>query len=436
MITKVARVILKYVLLIVFYILLIDCQAFACRRTMILSGECSLNDQLIKENCIYLVGKAFDLKGETIEMPNNCCLKFEGGRIDNGTIVGLNTEVISDRNNIFARVAILGTWSNTVVYSEWLDFIFEEKVDNAINFRNLMQLCNGEKMTHLYMQSGTLFCSVASAEYQEVSNISVPSNVYWHNSATICQLATDISKSSLVLLHKSTNVTIEGGEFVGDVKNHLGSIGEWGHGIKLAGASNVVLRNLVSREFWGDGIDLLEGEYNGTIRAGIGPCENITIDNVKCILNRRQGISIEAARKVVIRYSEFAYTGKIKMTAPGCGVDIEPWCANEVKIQEVRFYNCFIHDNNPLRDFCLEPNSQSISRKKFGGNQLVNKIDISKCQTGRIYLHGANTVTINDCVIEEISHYSHGQNIIINSCTIKKKNDLGGKIGLTMKKCK
>ena len=433
--TRELRVVLKSFISIVLYVCLLEFQAFAYRQKIILTGESDLTGQLIKENCVYLVRKVYDLKGETLEIPNKCVLNFEGGTIKNGTIIGHNTEIVSDRSNIFVHVSLLGTWSNTVVFSEWLDFVPSEKVDNAVNFRNLMSLCNGEKMTHLYMQSGVYYCSVASAESKEESNIKVPSNVYWHNAATIRQLSTDIRKSSLVLLHKSFNVTIDGGEFVGDVKSHIGNKGEWGHGIKLAGASNVVLRNLISREFWGDGIDLIEADYVSSIAAGVGLCNSITLDNVKCLYNRRQGLSIEAAQNVVIKKSEFAFTGKYGFTEPGCGVDIEPWCNNEVKIKNIRFYDCNIHDNSNKRDFCIEANHKYFDKNTPPGKLPVNRIIVNNCKMGKLYIFAVNTVSFNNCVIEDICLYSYGDRVKMKGCTIRKHSGVKGSKGLTMRRC-
>ena len=331
-----------------------------CYTKVVLKKNASLQSQLKKENVTYLVKYNFDLKGVQVSIPKGCKLNFLGGRFSNGVIRGNGTEVSAEKVRILENITLLGSWLNKNVYSEWLDFVEGKRVDNARNFRNLMLLCTSREMTHLYMQKGVFWCSVKTGS----SNIKVPSNVYWHNSATLRQLPANYPKYSFVLLHKSNNVTIDGGEFVGDVKPHTGTEGEWGHGIKVAGATNVVLKNMVSREFWGDGIDLIEADYVSSIRAGVGPCNDIIIDNVKCLYNRRQGLSIEAAKNVVVRNSEFAFTGMFKLTEPGCGVDIEPWCKNEEKINNIQFINCYVHDNNPKRDFCLEPNLQYYNRTK------------------------------------------------------------------------
>lgn len=430
MIKELHRNTLFFFILIIFT-LFCSTEGYCCNE-VVLKQSANVQSQMKRENVTYVVKYHFDLKGSEISIPKYSHLKFLGGSFSDGTIKGNVTEVIAGHYRIFTKMTLAGSWVNKMVYSDWLDFEEGEKVDNARNFQNLMLLCAGDKMTHLYMQQGVFYCSVVTGS----SNIKVPSNVYWHNSASIRQLSTDSPKFGFVLLQKCDNVTIDGGEFVGDVQSHIGSDGEWGHGIKVAGATNVVLKNLVSREFWGDGIDLIEANYVSSIDAGVGPCDGVTIDNVKCLYNRRQGMSIEAAKNVVVKNSEFAYTGKYKMTAPGCGVDIEPWCKNEEKIYNLKFENCYIHDNNPIRDFSVEPNCQHNGNKKGPQYAPVNKVVINKCRTGNLFIHGANDVVFNQCDIDDISRYDNGYSIKMNDCTIKKQSGLKSRTGLTMKQCK
>ena len=405
--------------------------ADACHKRIVVYNTLDWVKQFSTKEATYVILKEFDLKGKTLTIPDNSNLLFNGGKIKNGSIQGRNTSIEAKKACVFENITLLGTWKNKTVYSEWLDFVEGQRVDNVRNFRNLMLLCKSDVMTHLYMQIGVFYCSVLTG----TSNIIVPSNVYWHNSATICQLPTESPKYGFILLYRSNNVTIDGGEFVGDVQSHLGKEGEWGHGIKLAGASKVVLRNLTCREFWGDGIDLIEAEYVGSINAGVGICDNITIDNVKCLYNRRQGMSIEAAQNVIVKDSEFAYTGGYLMTPPGCGVDIEPWCRNEKKIENIRFEDCYIHDNNPQRDFSVEPNCQYNGRKKNLEELPINKVVVNKCRMGSLFIHGANTVSFNNCFVDDITRYDNGYNIRMNRCTIKRRTGINSTLGLTMTKC-
>lgn len=419
-------------LMITILLLAFSLNAEACHKRVVLYGTDERWMEKVKiENTTYVVKDCLDLKGVTLTLPSNCVLAIDGGYLKNGCVKGDNTQIDAKNCLVFKDVTLAGTWDNKTVYSEWLDFVENEKIDNARNFKNLMLLCKSDAMTHLYMQEGTFYCSVVTGS----SNIIVPSNVYWHNSATVCQLPTDSQRYGFVLIRKVSNVTIDGGEFVGDVKNHTGKDGEWGHGIKVAGSSNVVLKNLVSREFWGDGIDLIEGDYVSSIVAGVGICDKITIRNVKCLYNRRQGFSIEAAQNVVVNNSEFAFTGKYKMTEPGCGVDIEPWCKNEKKIDNILFYNCYVHDNNPQRDFCVESNLQYYDKRKDPGYAPVNNIFINKCRMGRLCVLWANTVTFNRCDINEISIFNFGHNIKMEKCRVGNLTNIKKKNGLTVIKC-
>ena len=415
---------------IILVVLTLDAEA--CRKKVVLNGaDKNWHNKVCSENTDYVIKNCIDLNGSTLTIPDNCCLVFDGGVFQNGMLEGKHTNVSAGKTLIFKDVTLTGSWNNGRVYSEWLDFIEGEKVDNACNFKNLMLLCKSDVMTHLYMQEGTYYCSVVTGS----SNIIVPSNIYWHNLATICQLPTDSPKYGFVLIRKSNNVTIDGGVFVGDVKSHTGKDGEWGHGIKVAGASNVVLKNLVSREFWGDGIDLIEGEYVSSIASGVGICDHITINNVKCLYNRRQGLSIEAAQNIIVNNSEFAYTGKFNISEAGCGVDIEPWCKNEKKIENIIFYKCYIHDNNPKRDFCVEANLQYYDKSKDPGYAPINKIVVKKCRIGKLYVLWANTVVFNCCEIEKISTFNFGYNVKMEKCRIGNLASIKKKKGLMVIKC-
>ena len=411
-------------------LMLLSLDAEACRKKVVLDGvDNNWRKNVCSENTDYVIKNCLDLNGGILTIPDNCSIVFDEGLFQNGLLEGNHTNVSAGKILIFKNVTLMGSWANEKVYSEWFDFIEGKKVDNARNFKNLMLLCKSDVMTHLYMQEGVYYCSVVTGS----SNIIVPSNVYWHNMATICQLPTDSPRYGFVLIRKSNNVTIDGGLFVGDVKSHLGKNGEWGHGIKVAGASNVVLKNLVSREFWGDGIDLVEGEYVSSIAAGVGICDGITIHNVKCLSNRRQGLSIEAARNVTVSDSEFANTGEYGMVEPGCGIDIEPWCNNELKINNIRFKNCNVHDNNPRRDFCVEANLQYLKQTRNPKYTPANNIIVENCRIGKLYILWTNTVTFKKCNIECISNFKYGYKVKMETCKVGKLSKFWSLKGLLKK---
>lgn len=87
-----------------------------------------------QHNTIYEIRYDFDLNGETIEMQEGCTLKFNGGSLSNGNVVGNNTIIESFPIQIFKNISILGTW-NCVSYSEWFDNI--QSIFNKSTFTNI-----------------------------------------------------------------------------------------------------------------------------------------------------------------------------------------------------------------------------------------------------------------------------------------------------------
>lgn len=355
-----------------------------------LKQNTNLNQVLRNSYTTFIVDESLDLHGTSIVLPFRSTLSFTtNGSINNGQIIGNSSLIKAGTSQIFNNIQIGGNWRNTKVYSQWFKFKDGQENNNDV-FAQLMQLCGGNQLTHFYMQKGTYY---VSAIYRSAP-ILIPSNVYWHNEANIKMLPTDLEWYNIVYLNKSTNVTIDGGRFMGDVEHHKGNSGEWGHGIKCGGASNVVIKNVTCSHCWGDGIDLIEGLDNN--KKPTYNCNNIVIDNVKCLNNRRQGISIEAASNVKILNSEFAYTGFPKYTSPGAGLDIEPWTDNLNKVWNVTVVNCKFYDNKGL-DVQCEPNIKK--RESFA--TLRNDIFFSKCEIGSMRIQYTKDVVLKKCRISE-----------------------------------
>jgi len=272
-----------------------------------------------------------------------------------------------------------------------------------------MNLCFGDEFTHFYLDQGEFFVSAIPSS----APIIVPSNVYWHNDAVIQMLPNAYVKYNLVLILKSKNVTIDGGVFIGDVKEHTGNEGEWGHGIKCSGASNIRLLNLTCKEFWGDGIDIIEALDNNN-EASIN-CKNVTIKNVKSLYNRRQGLSIEAGSNIKIEDSEFAYTGQIKYTIPAAGIDIEPWSDNKDKVWNVYIINSYLHDNSGF-DLKCEPNvMRGESFKTLKNNIVVKKSKVGKCRVFYTY-----HIKISDCDLYSYFEVTNSDDVIVSRSFIKQ----------------
>lgn len=111
--------------------------------------------------------------------------------------------------------------------------------------------------------------------------------------------------------------------------------GEWRHGISLRKCNNFLIKNVKIYDTGGDGI-YISGTYKGTFS------ENIHIENVTCVNNKRQGMSIISAKDVVVKNSIFRDTYG---TLPGAGLDIEPNSKLD-RIENIKFYDCIFKNND------------------------------------------------------------------------------------------
>lgn len=65
------------------------------RRNMVDGVNVLTQEMMSKPNTRYIIQYDFDLRGETINVPDNCILHFVGGSLNNGKIVGEDTKVLN-----------------------------------------------------------------------------------------------------------------------------------------------------------------------------------------------------------------------------------------------------------------------------------------------------------------------------------------------------
>lgn len=392
---------------------------FLIAKEIVIEDNMPIQSQFVSPDVSYIIRNRIDLSHTQLMLPLRSKLVFLGdGYFSNGELYGQESEIQADDNCIFRNIKVSGSWNNKIVYSSWFDL--NEETDETAKIESILLLCEGDSYTHLHFHKGKYFVSALNLS----APIIVPSNVYWHNEATFQLMPNNYQKYSLVLVDKSINVTIDGGFFVGDLESHLDVKGEWGHGIKCRGVKNLIIRNLVCEKFWGDGIDLIEG-INSKGEAIIN-CENVFIDNVKCLYNRRQGLSIEAANDIIIRKSEFAYTGVLNNTPPSAGIDIEPWIGNCEKIKNIVIDSCLFHDNIGY-DFKCEPNV----RLKEKNDKIGNKIEVKNSTMRTFRAYYANEITISNSRISSCLWILHSNNVnIVNTFInrIKRSNAINVRI--------
>lgn len=159
------------------------------------------------------------------------------------------------------------------------------------------------------------------------------------------------------------NVEISGGKIVGDRDQHMGTEGEWGHGVMIKACNQVTVRNMHISNCWGDGIDI--GGKSGQ-KSPLKQSDDVVISNVICTNNRRQGLSITEAKNIQVWNSEFNNTNG---TAPQCGIDIEPARGNDA--QNIHIENCSMLNNHAYGILVFKRiKNVTIKNCKMAGNSL------------------------------------------------------------------
>lgn len=92
-----------------------------------------LSEQMNLINTIYDIRYDFDLDGETLTIPENCVLKFEGGSLLNGSVICNDTKIVNQSDSfVFNNADITGSLKNDHLVGDW--FIGDrDNADTGIN---------------------------------------------------------------------------------------------------------------------------------------------------------------------------------------------------------------------------------------------------------------------------------------------------------------
>ena len=399
---------------------------------VILRKNKSFAEQVTKENTIYEIRYNFDLNGQEITIPERCILKFDGGSISNGTINGNSSIIISESILIFKNIIISGTWLVPNIYQSWFNFDLTELADNRNNFKNLIQLTNADIINTVFFNSGTYYTKVYEQEnINEEALFLLNSNTTLHlNDCVIKTIPFKYTNKKIILIKNANNVNIYGGHLLGDADLHdydetVSSTHEHSHGIKIGhNSQNIIINNTIIEKFTGDGIEIID--------SGENMINNIQITNVICDANNRQGISIESGKNIYIKNSQFINTSSIHVTAPGCGLDIEPWIKG-VHIENVYIENCVFENNKG--NVIIQPNLLEDDKVFYENNisiskSIINHITIDNCNTikineiknvGGIKLRNTKNIDISNVNIELLEIYEILENLSLVKCSISDR---------------
>ena len=139
---------------------------------VILRKETSLALQMTKENTIYEIRYNFDLNGDTLTVPSGCVLKFNGGKISNGVIVGNNTVIDSPLVQIFDNIEFSGTYLLNEIPITWFGAkTNDETYDNSPCIKSAILLSNLNNVP-VKIPAGRFYC-LTPIEFQHSTTITV-----------------------------------------------------------------------------------------------------------------------------------------------------------------------------------------------------------------------------------------------------------------------
>lgn len=215
-------------------------------------------------NTIYEIRYDFDLNGAEITIHEGCLLKFQGGSLNNGILIGDNTSIKAEENIIFNKIGIKGTWKQNIISSAWFN-IWDEKDSTSI----LQAIFNlqSDFYTNIINIYGTYNVDTAIP-------IKLSSNTTLAlNSSKICVIGNNYARKVLFHIDNKKNIIIRGGTLIGDCVTHVKSSetssDEWNHLIKISGSSNIYLEGISIKNATGDGIDLIDTYEEKTIPTNI-----------------------------------------------------------------------------------------------------------------------------------------------------------------------
>lgn len=407
-----------------------------------------------KPNTIYIIEYDYCLADQTIEVPENCVLDFQGGSLRNGCVCGNKTKISSKKDcMIFGdQIEIQGNWKVKDIYDGWFYFndsseyvsnnlikqifaLSDDSFYNVIHFDedrtyriSLQYNGNANLGTHIRPNYAKLY----TKEYSFLRVFDVfTSNTHWIMNNRIQMLSTNQGAYMLFYIEDKENITITGsGSILGEARSHSYSVpfvdnstyyGEYGEVLMFASCNNIILRDLTIGESFGDGIAIVPKivKYISSTEGIIGPpCKNVEIDNVKILYNRRNGIWTAGHNvKLVNCYFEGNGSDEIRGTAPRCGIDFE---SDYININKNA-----VNKNTVMSNCTFYRNKYDVSSFDCTNEDSTEYgVVINNCMfTAPLRINRTYWLKFNNCYIPQLSSHDNGvgswiysKNVVYENC--------------------
>ena len=296
-------------------------------------------EQVIKANTIYEIRYDFDLNGKEITIPESCVLKFNGGKLGNGTLVGDNTKVNCDPYfTIFNKIIIKGNFLIERLTPQNFGAVADGTFDCSGIFKQLEEL-----PYNVFIPRGLY----------KVNNLKIKNSKEWHFEAS--GSTTHWFNENCAKILTSTGVAINGGPIIynllvkynGDVTD----ISKRGTGISLTSHWAEIHRAFVSN-------------FNvGILLGGTDHCDYTRLYNVNSWYNYYAGIKIDYSDRAQVNFISI-----FDCNSGSNGVDVHN---KEVEPNITRGFGIYLN----------------------GGNSIyINNADVSSNECAGIYIDTPTTL--------------------------------------------
>lgn len=308
-----------------------------------------ITDVITDIDTLYVIKNKFDLNGETLEIPSGCILDFQGGYIDNGTIVGDDTKVLYVGTPLGKDLVIEGTWNIPVIESSIV-----ELSSNHRELKKLIALSSNTYFNVIHIVPGTW--KVTFESFGE-EFFSLKNNTKFVVDGNIVVQPNGFESYRVITATEKKNIEVCGcGVVSGDADNHdytqqqRSGTHEWGHCLSFYFCENLFIHDLNVENATGDGFNA--GGNNIVLRSiyakhcgrqGLtisGPSENILIENCKfediyrtlpkAAIDVEPNLDTERVKNLIVR----------NVSAYDCYGGIQVWRTDGALIENVWFERC------------------------------------------------------------------------------------------------
>ena len=244
------------------------------------------------DNTKYVIKWDYDLNGQTITVPKNCILEFDGGTLKNGTIIGQDTVInnIGDLNNIFGR--------NLVKSGSWRDHFAREggsenKPYNPESFSGMGRVCLNQNIINVGGVDKNVLTQ--NAFYKDGPNETrVP------NTNTVFVVEYDFVITDDIEIPADSVLEFNGGSITGDGEHTLTL-----NGAKIVNNGDVIFRNVTitsdqGLELYTSWFEWTEENSEGQLVSLVGSVSNYGFLYVDTMITLAHPVEFPKATETVI----------------------------------------------------------------------------------------------------------------------------------------